>query len=120
MRYGEMGYHLEIDLANGNIEKVETDPGLTELHLGGLGTSVKQHWDRVPPEVTSTKSQPRDFSSRANTTMSSALIPPSIQSVPVTRAPQAIDPGSTARTASKTSSGNRKRFSSEPPYWSLR
>jgi len=51
MRYAEMGYHLEVDLATGNIEKVETDPKLTELHLGGLGTSVKQHWDRVPPEV---------------------------------------------------------------------
>ena len=51
MRYAEMGYHLEIDLATGNVEKVETDPKLTELYLGGLGTSVKQHWDRVPPEV---------------------------------------------------------------------
>ncbi len=51
MRYAEMGYHLEIDLATGNIEKVETDPKLTELFLGGLGTSVKQHWDRVPADV---------------------------------------------------------------------
>ncbi|MFC2173675.1 aldehyde ferredoxin oxidoreductase N-terminal domain-containing protein, partial [Acidobacteriota bacterium] len=51
MRYGETGYHLEIDLATGNIEKVETDPKMTELHLGGLGTSVKIHWDRVPPET---------------------------------------------------------------------
>jgi aldehyde:ferredoxin oxidoreductase len=51
MRYAETGYHLEIDLANGNIERVETDPKMTELHLGGLGTSVKIHWDRVPPEV---------------------------------------------------------------------
>ncbi len=51
MRYAEMGYHLEIDLATGNVEKVETDPKLTELYLGGLGTSVKLHWDRVPPEV---------------------------------------------------------------------
>lgn len=51
MRYAEIGYHLEIDLATGNIERVETDPKITELHLGGLGTSVKQHWDRVPPEV---------------------------------------------------------------------
>ncbi|MCP3992859.1 MAG: aldehyde dehydrogenase, partial [Actinomycetia bacterium] len=51
MRYAEMGYHLEVDLATGNIEKVETDPKLTELYLGGLGTSVKLHWDRVPPEV---------------------------------------------------------------------
>ncbi len=51
MRYAETGYNLEIDLATGNIERVETDPKLTELHLGGLGTSVKMHWDRVPPET---------------------------------------------------------------------
>jgi aldehyde:ferredoxin oxidoreductase len=30
---------------------VETDPEITELHLGGLGTSVKIHWDEVPPET---------------------------------------------------------------------
>jgi benzoyl-CoA reductase subunit BamB len=30
---------------------VETDPKLTELHLGGLGTSTKMLWDRVPPET---------------------------------------------------------------------
>jgi len=51
MRYAETGYNLEIDLATGNIERVETDPKLMETHLGGLGTSVKLHWDRVPPEV---------------------------------------------------------------------
>ena len=51
MRYGETGYNLEVDLATGNIERVETDPKLMELHLGGLGTSVKLHWDRVPPET---------------------------------------------------------------------
>ncbi len=51
MRYAETGYNLEIDLATGNIEKVETDPKLLETHLGGLGTSVKIHWDRVPPET---------------------------------------------------------------------
>ncbi len=51
MRYAETGYNLEIDLSRGNIEKVATDPKLTELHLGGLGTSVKIHWDRVPPET---------------------------------------------------------------------
>jgi aldehyde:ferredoxin oxidoreductase len=51
MRYAEAGYNLEIDLARGNIERVETDPKLMELHLGGLGTSVKIHWDRVPPET---------------------------------------------------------------------
>jgi aldehyde:ferredoxin oxidoreductase len=51
MRYAEAGYNLEIDLATGNIERVETDPRLLEQHLGGLGTSVKIHWDRVPPET---------------------------------------------------------------------
>jgi aldehyde:ferredoxin oxidoreductase len=51
MRYAETGYNLEIDLATGNIERVETDPKLMETHLGGLGTSVKIHWDRVQPEV---------------------------------------------------------------------
>jgi aldehyde:ferredoxin oxidoreductase len=51
MRYGETGYNLEIDLATGNIERVETDPKLLETYLGGLGTSVKLHWDRVPPET---------------------------------------------------------------------
>jgi aldehyde:ferredoxin oxidoreductase len=51
MRYAEIGYNLEVDLATGNIERVETDPKLMELHLGGLGTSVKLFWDRVPPET---------------------------------------------------------------------
>jgi len=51
MRYAETGYNLEIDLATGNFERVETDPKLLETHLGGLGTSVKLHWDRVGPEV---------------------------------------------------------------------
>jgi benzoyl-CoA reductase subunit BamB len=51
MRYGETGFNLEIDLSRGNIERVETDPKLTELYLGGLGTSAKILWDRVPPET---------------------------------------------------------------------
>src|SRR4030042_1368909 len=51
MRYAETGFNLEIDLSRGNIERVETDPKLTELHLGGLGTNAKILWDRVPPEV---------------------------------------------------------------------
>lgn len=51
MRYAEAGYNLEIDLATGNIERVETDPKVTELFLGGLGTCVKMMWDRVPPET---------------------------------------------------------------------
>ncbi len=51
MRYAETGFNLEIDLSRGNIERVETDPRLTELHLGGQGTAGKILWDRVPPEV---------------------------------------------------------------------
>lgn len=51
MRYAETGYNLEVDLSRGNIERVETDPRDTELYLGGLGTSAKIIWDRVPPEV---------------------------------------------------------------------
>ena len=51
MRYAETGFNLEIDLTRGSIERVATDPRLTELHLGGLGTSAKILWDRVPPET---------------------------------------------------------------------
>jgi benzoyl-CoA reductase subunit BamB len=51
MRYAETGFNLEIDLSRGNIERVATDPKDTELYLGGLGTSAKILWDRVPPEV---------------------------------------------------------------------
>ena len=51
MRYAEAGFNLEIDLTRGSIERVETDPKLTELHLGGLGTNAKILWDRVPPET---------------------------------------------------------------------
>ncbi|MCL5057511.1 MAG: aldehyde dehydrogenase [Actinobacteria bacterium] len=51
MRCSEAGYNLEIDLSRGNVERVESDPKLTELYLGGLGTAAKILWDRVPPEV---------------------------------------------------------------------
>lgn len=51
MRYAETGFHLEVDLTRGNIEKVATDPEDTKLYLGGLGTNAKLLWDRVPPEV---------------------------------------------------------------------
>jgi benzoyl-CoA reductase subunit BamB len=51
MRYAETGFNLEVDLTRGNIERVPTDPRLTALHLGGLGTNAKLFWDRVPPEV---------------------------------------------------------------------
>jgi benzoyl-CoA reductase subunit BamB len=51
MRYAETGYNLEVDLSRGSIERVENDPKETELYLGGLGTSAKILWERVPPEV---------------------------------------------------------------------
>ena len=51
MRYAETGFNLEIDLSRGSIERVETDPRLTELYLGGEGTAAKILWDRVQPEV---------------------------------------------------------------------
>jgi aldehyde:ferredoxin oxidoreductase len=51
MRYGETGNILEIDLSEGRIDKVATDPKSTELFLGGQGTAAKILWDRVPPEV---------------------------------------------------------------------
>ena len=51
MRYAETGVNLEVDLTRGNIVRVQTDPNDTELYLGGLGTSTKILWDRVPPEV---------------------------------------------------------------------
>jgi aldehyde:ferredoxin oxidoreductase len=51
MRYGEKGYNLEIDLSRGSIDRVETDPSLMELYLGGQGTAAKLLWDRVPPEA---------------------------------------------------------------------
>jgi aldehyde:ferredoxin oxidoreductase len=51
MRYGETGVNLEIDLSRGKIEKAESDPKVTELHLGGQGTADKILWDRVPGDV---------------------------------------------------------------------
>lgn len=51
MRCAETGYNLEIDLSHGTFKRVETDPRLRELHLGGQGTAAKVLWDRVPPEV---------------------------------------------------------------------
>jgi benzoyl-CoA reductase subunit BamB len=51
MRYAETGFDLEIDLSRGSIERVESDPKLTQLHLGGLGTNAKILWDRVPAEA---------------------------------------------------------------------
>lgn len=51
MRYAETGYYLEVDLSTGNIERVESDPQMTEQYLGGLGTNAKLMWDRVPADT---------------------------------------------------------------------
>ncbi|MCX7179920.1 MAG: aldehyde dehydrogenase, partial [Proteobacteria bacterium] len=51
MRYGEIGFDLEVDLSRGSIDRVETDPNDTKLYLGGLGTNAKIMWDRVPPDT---------------------------------------------------------------------
>ncbi|MHC4778911.1 MAG: aldehyde ferredoxin oxidoreductase N-terminal domain-containing protein [Planctomycetota bacterium] len=51
MRYAETGFNLEVDLSRGNIERVATDPGETEMYLGGLGTNAKILWDRVPADA---------------------------------------------------------------------
>src|ERR1019366_3580218 len=51
MRYGEIGFNLEVDLSRGSINRLETDPRDTKLYLGGLGTNAKILWDRVPPET---------------------------------------------------------------------
>lgn len=51
MRYAEAGFNLEVDLTRGNIERVPTDPRLTQQYLGGLGTSAKIMWDRVPADA---------------------------------------------------------------------
>ncbi len=51
MRYGEIGFDLEVDLSRGSIDRVETDPNDTKLYLGGLGTNAKIMWDRVPAET---------------------------------------------------------------------
>jgi benzoyl-CoA reductase subunit BamB len=51
MRYGEIGFNLEVDLTRGSIDRVETDPNDTRLFMGGLGTNAKIMWDRVPAET---------------------------------------------------------------------
>jgi len=51
MRYGEIGFDLEVDLTRGSIDRVETDPNDTRLFMGGLGTNAKIMWARVPAET---------------------------------------------------------------------
>ena len=73
-----------------------------------------------PPEETSIRSHPRSRSARASATASSGVMPPSAQSVPLSRTEIGRCAGHTSRTAAKTSSGQRMRFPSEPPKSSRR
>ena len=63
---------------------------------------------------------PCSAKARAISTASSTSVPPSNQSVAEMRTVIGRSSGHTARTASNTSSGNRSRFSSGPPYRSVR
>lgn len=71
--------------------------------------------DTTCPVDTSMASAPCAAKARAISTASSALVPPSAQSVAEIRTVMGRSPGHTSRTASKTSSGKRSRFSGEPP-----
>ncbi len=46
-----MSKYLEIDLSTGNIEKNEIPPDIYELHLGGIGYSVRELWHRTTPDM---------------------------------------------------------------------
>ena len=74
----------------------------------------------TPPDEMQMKSMPSPLSALAIATASSAVSPPSRQSLPVMRAPSGTPFGTTARTARAIDSGKRRRFSNEPPYWSVR
>ena len=65
-------------------------------------------------------STPARWNARAISTASAPSIPPSTQSVAEMRTDMGRSCGQTSRMARKTSSGKRRRFSSEPPYSSVR
>ena len=74
----------------------------------------------VWPVDTSIRSQPASLNAAAIFTVSSPVLPPGIQSVADTRTDIGLCAGHTARTARNNSSGKRSRFSSAPPYASVR
>ena len=65
-------------------------------------------------------SAPWAMNARAISTASCSVLPSGTQSVAEIRTIIGLSAGQAARTASNTSSGNRSRFSSEPPYSSVR
>ena len=72
------------------------------------------------PEETSIASAPWATKARAISTASCSVLPSGTQSVAEMRTIIGRSAGQAARTASNTSSGKRSRFSSEPPYSSVR
>jgi hypothetical protein len=74
----------------------------------------------VCPVDTWMMSAPASTNACAIATDSSGVSPSSTQSVADTRTDIGFSSGHSARMALKTSSGKRSRFSSEPPYSSVR
>ena len=72
------------------------------------------------PDEQSIMSAPAALNRRATSTASPGTMPPSTQSCADTRTLIGLSSGQTARIAANTSSGKRQRFSSEPPYSSMR
>ena len=72
-------------------------------------------WGQKPQQP-----QPASLNIRAIFTASSPVTPPSIQSVAEMRTDIGLSSGHALRIALNTSSGKRIRFSSEPPYSSVR
>ena len=65
-------------------------------------------------------STPCATAARAKAAVSSIVCPPGSGSIALTRASNGMSAGITARTASMTSSGNRMRAVTSPPYASVR
>src|SRR4029450_4776730 len=94
-----------------------TRAAIGTLYPGSVGLRMSA---ATPPDEMQIKSIPSPFSALAIVTASSGGSPPSLQSLPVVRAPSGIVLGTTARTARAIDNGKRMRFSNEPPYWSVR
>src|SRR6188474_2109834 len=74
----------------------------------------------ICPVETSIAAAPASWNARAISTESGPVMPPSTQSVAEMRTVIGFVAGHTARIAANTSSGYRSRFSSDPPYSSVR
>jgi hypothetical protein len=74
----------------------------------------------MPPDEQSITSTPASFSFLEKAIVSSSDQPPSTSSIDETRTNRGFPAGQMFLTSFATSSGKRIRFSSEPPYSSLR